>query len=267
MLYLVSTPIGNIADITLRAIDTLRSCDLILCEDTRRTSTLLHHYEIHTPLKSYEQFTEKTKAPWILQMLLEDKNIALVSDAGTPAVNDPGAFLVDLCHKNNILVESIPGASSVIVAYSLLGTIKPFQFLGFFPKKTGEQNEFLEKIQRYDGVCIMFESPHRIKQTLQLLPQNSTVTLFRELTKKFEEKIRGTPEEVLEAILSKDILGEIVLAIEMQAPTQQIDAAQHFAQALVKEHSLSINTAAKIAADVYNVKKQDVYTFLIEKKL
>jgi 16S rRNA (cytidine1402-2'-O)-methyltransferase len=259
VLYLVATPIGNLLDITLRAIEVLQSVDLILCEDTRHSTPLLRHYKIHAPLISYEQFSEKSKLQKILEALESGKKIALISDAGTPAVCDPGALLVKSCIERNLAVESLPGAAAPIVAYSLLGTMKPFQFLGFFPKKLGEQQAAFKQMQSYDGVTLFFESPHRILKTIENIPFKCKITLFRELTKKFEERLQGSREEILALLKNKEHLGELVVALEPDALLSQDEDAFIFAQHLVTKYALPISVAAKIAADQYEVKKQPLY--------
>lgn len=265
MLYLVATPIGNLKDISLRALDTLKSVDLILCEDTRSSAPLLHHYEISTPLSSYEQFSEKSKLQWVLDQLNLGKNIALISDAGTPAVCDPGALLVKSCHEAHIPVTSVPGAAAPLVAYSLMGTMKPFQFLGFFPKKEGEQKTTFEMIFSYNGVSLFFESPHRILKTIEMIPSEAKITVFRELTKKFEQMISGTKEDVLNTLNTLERFGELVVAIEPSSPPSKEQEAVNYALSLMEKHQLQVNTAAKIAADLYPVKKQMIYEKLIKK--
>ncbi|MFZ4673477.1 MAG: 16S rRNA (cytidine(1402)-2'-O)-methyltransferase [Chlamydiia bacterium] len=266
MLYLIPTPIGNLGDITLRAIETLKTVDLILCEDTRHSSPLMRHYEITTPLHSYEQFSEKTKLAWVIEKLKSGAKIALISDAGTPAVNDPGALLVKTCIDEGIFVTSLPGAASPIVAYSMLGTMKPFQFIGFFPKKEGEQKTLFSQIENYPGVTLFFESPHRIVETIGAIPFDCRITLFRELTKKFEERITGSKETVLAELKIRERLGEIVVALEpLEKPPEEKQAIA-FAQELIKKYELSVNTASKIAADLYKVKKQLVYDQLVQDK-
>ncbi|MBU6149064.1 MAG: 16S rRNA (cytidine(1402)-2'-O)-methyltransferase [Verrucomicrobia bacterium] len=264
MLYLVATPIGNLKDISYRAVETLKDVDLILCEDTRHSAPLLRHYEISTPLSSYEQFSEKSKLKRILDLLQAGKKIALISDAGTPAVCDPGALLVKSCHEANIPVTSLPGPAAPITAYSLMGTMKPFQFLGFFPKKEGEQKALFEIMSKYQGVSLFFESPHRIIATVEKIPFEAKITVFRELTKKFEQMITGSKEDILKILNTLERLGEIVVAIEPVALVFQEDEAINFALGLVKNHKIQVNTAAKITAELYPVKKQIIYQKLID---
>ena len=168
MLYLVSTPIGNLSDITHRAIETLKSVDYILCEDTRRSSILLKAHGITTHLKSFHKFSEKREEERVVENLKSGKSIALISDAGTPGIADPGQRLVARCRKEGISVTSLPGPSAPIVALTLSGfSMERFQFLGFLPKKTSERKQLLNSMLFYSGVSIFFESPKRIQATLK----------------------------------------------------------------------------------------------------
>jgi len=190
MLSIVATPIGNLSDITLRALDTLKKADAILCENTKHTKLLLKHYEIETKLLSYHKFNEKKRESQVLKLLDEGKHVALVSDAGTPGINDPGADLVDCCFEKEIAVEVIPGASSLSAALSLAGSNAfPFTFIGFFPRKGGKK--WLER----EEAIVFFESPKRMSKTLEMLGDREVI-VFRELTKKFEERVRGVAQDL-----------------------------------------------------------------------
>ncbi|HSW86020.1 MAG TPA: 16S rRNA (cytidine(1402)-2'-O)-methyltransferase, partial [Rhabdochlamydiaceae bacterium] len=170
MLYLIATPIGNLADISFRAITVLQSCDYILCEDTRTSLHLLQKYEINKPLKSYHQFNESGRAEEILADLKKDLTIALITDAGTPGISDPGEKLASLCRAEGIQVSAIPGPCAAIAALSISGlSSKRFQFLGFLPKKHSENKAVLIDVLHYPGTSICYESPHRITDTLELL--------------------------------------------------------------------------------------------------
>jgi 16S rRNA (cytidine1402-2'-O)-methyltransferase len=205
MLYLVATPIGNLKDITFRAIETLKESDLILAEDTRRSEQLLSHYEITKPLESFHEHNELIKLPAVLAKLKNGAKIALVTDAGTPTISDPGFKLVRECLKEGIKVEPIPGPSAVLTALVASGLpTDSFLFLGYLPKKAGKQTEvldFLEQVwSRRETTIVFFESPHRIKKTLAALAQRfpeRQVVLARELTKAHEEFIRGKISEVV----------------------------------------------------------------------
>ena len=203
-LYLVATPIGNLKDITLRALETLKEVDLVLAEDTRRTRQLLSHYNISKPIESFHEHSEESKIPTVLEKLNAGVEIALVSDAGTPTISDPGFKLVRECLKNNIKVEPIPGPSAILT--SLIASGLPtdsFLFLGYLPKKRGKQDsmlDFLELVWSKRAVTVIFfESPYRIKKTLtdfaRRFPQRELV-VGRELTKVHEEFIRGKVMEV-----------------------------------------------------------------------
>jgi 16S rRNA (cytidine1402-2'-O)-methyltransferase len=204
-LYIVSTPIGNLKDITLRAIEVLRAVDLILAEDTRKTIRLLSHLKIKKPLESFHEHNEKTKIDQILHRLATVTSVALVSDAGTPLISDPGFKLVREAVKRGIKVTPIPGASSILVSLVASGLpTDQFLFLGYLPKKLGKQNEILQFIERVTSArpttIVLFESPFRIKRPLQALADrfpNKETVIAREVTKIHEEFIRGILKEVL----------------------------------------------------------------------
>jgi len=218
MLYIVATPIGNLSDITLRALDTLRSVDYILCEDTRVSRKLLSHYEIRTPLQSLHKFSEAKKCGQVIEDLQCCKEIALISDAGTPLISDPGLKLIREVIHQNLPLTPIPGACSVITGLAASGlSSEPFQFIGFLPRKTNARKNALEGALNYKGTTITFESPHRIHKSLQALYElspSTQIVIGRELTKKFETFLRGSVEEVLQSIEGKVLKGEIVLMIE-----------------------------------------------------
>ncbi|NGX60560.1 MAG: Ribosomal RNA small subunit methyltransferase I [Chlamydiae bacterium] len=217
MLYLIATPIGNLQDITFRALETLKLCDLVLCEDTRRTGILLKHYEIKRKLKSFHKFSEASKENAILEELRDGKTIGLVSDAGTPGISDPGTRLVTACRREGIPVCPIPGPCAAIAALSASGLpTDRFQFFGFLPRKKGKLTRLFEEILAYPGTTICYESPYRLKASLQVLatldPKTPCV-VARELTKKFEEFVAGTAEELATKYAEKHPKGEIVLLI------------------------------------------------------
>ncbi len=201
-LYIVATPIGNLEDITLRALRTLREADVVLCEDTRVTGKLLHHYEIKADMISYHANSKLAKSDKILDLLREGKELALVSDAGTPTISDPGVQLIDLITTQNLEVEVIPvpGASALITALSVSGfSGNQFTFFGFIPHKKGRKTLFVE-MEGNHRISIAYESPHRITKTLEslteLLHDDREVVIGRELTKMFEQVVRGTAMEV-----------------------------------------------------------------------
>lgn len=216
-LYVVSTPIGNLDDITSRALATLKLADLIACEDTRTTQKLCARFEIKTPLVSFFQHSAPTKIDWLTQQLKDGKNAALVSEAGTPCISDPGTILVAAAVKAGVAVVPIPGASGVLAAAAISGfSVDRFAFYGFLPRKHGRL-KILQQMVGEDKTVIFYESPHRIVQTLEeLLPlaKDFHVVICRELTKKFEETIRGLIAEVLTNLRQrKEILGEIVVVM------------------------------------------------------
>ncbi len=217
-LFIVSTPIGNLSDITLRAIETLSKVGVILCEDTRKTGLLLKHHEItKKELVSFYEENEKSKISFVIDRLKQGEDIALVSSAGTPLISDPGFKLVRECVKHEIRVIPIPGASALLACLVVSGlAIDKFMFLGFLPKKQGKKEKLLKKALDSKMTIVFYESPFRILKTLELLKSFHSRTecvIGRELTKKFEEILRGTPEDLLEELSSKKIKGEIVVVV------------------------------------------------------
>lgn len=218
MLYIVATPIGNLADITLRAIETLKSVDIVLCEDTRVTRTLLEHYEIKTPAMSYHQHSTEAKVREIAALLAEGKNLALVTDAGTPGISDPGNLLIQSLVRSSepIVIVPIPGPSAVIAALSISGfPTDKFLFLGFPPHKNKRQKFFLE-VAASEHTVAFYESNHRIKKCLSelqmVLKPDQQVVICRELTKKFESVYRGTIQEIITMNIPEK--GEFVVIIQ-----------------------------------------------------
>jgi 16S rRNA (cytidine1402-2'-O)-methyltransferase len=221
-LYIVATPIGNLEDITLRALRILEEADLILCEDTRQTKKLLDHYDIKTPTLSYHQHSKLKKVNYIAEQLKTGKNLALVSDAGTPGISDPGNKLINLLITNYQLpltIIPIPGPSALAAAASVSGLpTDEFLFLGFLPHKKGRQTLFRE-IAESERAVIFYESVHRILKTLKQLSEikelaSRQITVCRELTKMFETIYRGTIDEVLKNIKPEEVKGEFVILIE-----------------------------------------------------
>jgi len=217
MLYIVATPIGNLKDITFRAIEVLKSVDLIACEDTRHTKILLDHYGIAKPTTSFFQHNRFTKAEYLLGLLKEGKNVALVSDAGTPGILDPGYNLINLAIKNAIELTFIPGPAAFVNALVLSG--KPaheFYFAGFLPNKKISRKNKLQELSGLKCTVICYESSHRILACLQDLTDvfgDRQIVVARELTKKFEEVIRSTPQLILEKLRNSKPRGEFVVII------------------------------------------------------
>lgn len=218
ILYVVSTPIGNLGDITSRALDVLKSVDLIACEDTRTTQKLCAHFQIKTPLVSFFQHSAPTKIDWLTGRLRDGKNVALVSEAGTPCISDPGTVLVSAALAAGINVLSIPGASAILAAAAISGfPVDQFAFYGFLPRKHGRE-KIMQQMIGEDKTVIFYESPYRIVKTLEeltVLSEKSEIVVCRELTKKFEETIRGSVAKVLSNLKQrKKILGEIVVIMQ-----------------------------------------------------
>ncbi len=217
-LYLVPTPIGNLEDITLRAINVLKSVDLILAEDTRTSKFLLKHYEIDKPLLSHHKFNEHKTAENIANRIKAGETVALISDAGTPGISDPGFFLAKYCIENQIEVESLPGATAFVPALVNSGLPSDrFCFEGFLPQKKGRQSRLNELSEEY-RTMIFYESPHRLVKTLQqfadLFGEERKASVSREITKLHEENARGTLAELIHHFLSKTVKGEIVIVVE-----------------------------------------------------
>jgi len=215
-LYIVSTPIGNLKDITIRAIETLHEVDFILCEDTRVTSILLKQYNITKQLISFNAISEVKKIPAIIERLEKGQSYALVSDSGTPAISDPGIRLISETIKNGINVISIPGATAVIAALTVSGLpTDTFVFEGFLPQKKGRQKK-LKELTTEERTIVLYESSHRIEKLIAELSEylpNRYVVVCRELTKKFEEYWRGYPAELKKNLLTNTIKGEFVVVI------------------------------------------------------
>jgi len=217
MLYIVATPIGNLKDITLRAIEILKSVDLIACEDTRRTKILLDHYGIKTPTTSYFQHNRFIKGEYILKLLRQGKNVALVSDAGMPGILDPGYNLINAAIKNNIAITVIPGAAAFVNALVLSGRpTHEFMFVGFLPTRSGARRNRLKELAQLNCTVVFYESCHRILATLEDIQQvfgERQIVVARELTKKFEEIKRANPKDILGSLCKKKPRGEYVVVI------------------------------------------------------
>lgn len=215
-LYIVSTPIGNLEDISSRAIETLQNSDLILCEDTRTSSVLLSHYQVKKPLESYHSHNENEKINSIIQKLKTGKNISLISDSGTPGISDPGSKLIKACIDEGITISPIPGPSALMTALVVSGfEIKSFYFEGFIPQKKGRQTKLKEICLRKE-MTVFYESPFRIKKLINELVElspNREIALCRELTKKFEEVIRGRVIDIKKKIESIKLKGEFTVVI------------------------------------------------------
>ena len=221
MLYIVSTPIGNLKDITLRAIETLKSVDFIACEDTRKTLILLNHYQIKKPLISYYSYNQIRRGEEILKLLTQGKSVALVSDSGTPGISDPGAQLIRRAIENNIPLTHIPGPTALIAALSLSGLpTHKFAFEGFLPKKKGPRKKRLILLSKDDRTIILYESPYRIKVLLSEILEimgDRDIAVARELTKKFEEIRRGRVSELIKYFEKTRPRGEFIVVVSGSA--------------------------------------------------
>jgi len=216
-LYLVATPIGNLEDITLRALRVLRECDVVAAEDTRRTGQLLRHFEITKPLISYFAFNESRRSEEIIERLRRGEKVALATDAGTPGISDPGERVVRAAIAAGFRVESIPGACALVAALTASGLpTDEFHFIGFLPHKSGQRRNELTRLSQLPGTLVLYESPYRIEKLLgelgEVMPDRMVV-LARELTKKFEEFLRGQPANLLERARQRPLKGEFVVMI------------------------------------------------------
>ena len=262
ILYIVSTPIGNLKDITFRAIDILNGVDAILCEDTRTSGVLLNHYQIKKPLISYHEFNKLDQENRILNLLIEGKNLALISDAGTPGISDPGFEIIQKVIEKGYFVVSIPGPSAILAALVSSGLIiQPFTFLGFLPRKQSEMKDLLKGYVKRKETLVVYESPMRIAKTLEILFQvlgNRKIALSRELTKTFETIIRTTLEDSL--AMEHNTKGEYVIIIEGDHVIQT-----EFDETIenhVKRYLLQGNTekdSMKLVAKDRNISKSEVY--------
>jgi 16S rRNA (cytidine1402-2'-O)-methyltransferase len=216
-LYLVATPIGNLEDMTLRAIRTLKECDVVAAEDTRRTGQLLRHFGISKPMLSYFKFNEARRSEEILERLRRGEKVALVTDAGSPGISDPGERVVRAARAAGLRVESVPGPCALIAALSASGLpADEFHYIGFLPHKSGPRLRRLEALKETAGTSVLYESPYRIAKLLGELKAvfpGRTVVLARELTKKFEEFLSGTPEQLLAVVEKRALKGEFVVLV------------------------------------------------------
>lgn len=274
-LYLCATPIGNLRDMTPRVVDTLREVDMIAAEDTRNSIKLLNHFEIKTPMTSYHEYNKVEKAEQIISWIQAGKNIALITDAGTPAISDPGEVLVDRCLKAGIPVTSLPGCCACITALTLSGLpTRRFCFEGFLPADKKEKRFILEELQKETRTIILYEAPHHLKRTLAELYEvlgERRITLCRELTKRFETVFPTTLEGALGYYEENEPKGEYVLVIEGMDPKRVKQDAQREWEKLTIEEHMKIyeeqgierkEAMKKVAAD-RGISKRDVYQALL----
>lgn len=273
VLYIVATPIGHLDDVSVRARVILQEVDCIACEDTRHSRRLLQHYGIETPLLALHQHNERGASELLLVRLLAGESVALVSDAGTPLVSDPGAILVGLAHESGVRVVPIPGASSVMAALSASGlSANQFMFAGFIPAKSGERLAFLRDFSQLSCTCVFFEAPHRVQATFAamqaVLDGDRVLVVARELTKQFEEIVRLTVGEALQWLQGSDYRerGEFVLLLE---GVSQVQAKAHHWQKMaldLQAVGVGAKAVSNLVSEYCGVKKKVVYQFLIAMK-
>lgn len=275
-LYVVPTPIGNLRDITLRALEVLEAADLVAAEDTRQSLKLLNHFNIKKPLISYHKFNEQNKSGSIIDLLREGKDIALVSDAGTPGISDPGSVIIKKCIEEQIDFIVLPGATAVTTAlvYSGLDTDR-FMFLGFFPRETKDRKKLMGEIRDRRETLIMYEAPHRLLDALTYLGEalgDREMAVCRELTKLHEEIFRGTIREAAEHFGSKQIKGEIVLVIRGKSEEEIFQEKKSgWENMSVQEHIISYmnqgfskKESVKLVSADRGVPKSEIYKFSTE---
>ncbi len=273
-LYLCATPIGNLGDMTPRVTETLRSVDLIAAEDTRNSIKLLNHFDIHTPMTSYHEYNKVEKAKMLVGRLLEGQNIALVTDAGTPAISDPGEVLVRMCHESGVAVTSLPGAAACITALTLSGlSTRRFCFEGFLPSDKKEKKQILQELSGESRTMILYEAPHHLVRTLEELygaVGQRKITLCRELTKKFETVVPTTLEDAIAYYREEEPRGEYVLVLEGKsfAKKRQEEIAS-WEDMSIEEHmayyegcGMDSKSAMKQVARDRGVGKRDIYAYL-----
>lgn len=274
-LYLCATPIGNLEDITFRVLRTLKEVDLIAAEDTRNSIKLLNHFEIKTPMTSYHEFNKIDKAYQLVGKLKEGKNIALITDAGTPGISDPGEDIVRICYEQGVPVTSLPGAAACITALTMSGrSTRRFAFEAFLPKDKKERAAVLEELKDETRTIIIYEAPHHLVKTVTELMNtigDRELTLCRELTKKHEEKMQTTFSQVLEYYKENDPRGEYVMIIcgrsrqemekEQQESWEAMSVEDHMAH--YESQGIDRKEAMKLVAKDRGVSKRDIYQALL----
>lgn len=275
-LYLCATPIGNLEDITYRVVRTLNEVDLIGAEDTRNSIKLLNHFDIKTPMTSYHEFNKYDKAKQLVEMMKEGKNIAIITDAGTPGISDPGEEVVRQCFEAGIQVTSLPGPAACITALTMSGQkTRRFCFEAFLPKDKKEKVAVLEELKNETRTIIIYEAPHRLARTLKELREtlgNRQLTLCRELTKKYEEADKTTIDQAIEKYNEKEPRGEYVLVIEGKSQEEiQEENKQKWESMTIEEHmeyyisqGNDKKSAMKLVAKDREVSKRDIYNQLIK---
>ena len=275
-LFLCATPIGNLGDMTPRVRETLESVDIIAAEDTRNSIKLLNHFEIKTPMTSYHEYNKVEKAKYLVEQMLQGKNIALITDAGTPAISDPGEVLVAMCHEAGVTVTSLPGPAACITALTLSGlSTRRFCFEGFLPADKKEKKDILDDLKKESRTIILYEAPHHLVRTLSELYETlgqRKVTLCRELTKRFETVLPTTLEDALKMYESEEPRGEYVLVLEgkslgefkkeQEMNWQSISIEEHME--VYEKQGIEHKEAMKLVAKDRGIAKRDVYQYLLK---
>ena len=276
-LFLCATPIGNLGDMTPRVVETLQAVELIAAEDTRNSIKLLNHFGIHTSMTSYHEYNKVEKAKYLIEQLQAGKDVALITDAGTPAISDPGEVLVQMCQEAGITVTSLPGAAACITALTLSGlSTRRFCFEGFLPADKKEKKDILENLKNESRTIVLYEAPHHLTRTLDELYEalgDRRMTLCRELTKKFEEVIPTTIYDARVIFENKEPRGEYVLVIEGRSLSelkqekalewQNISIEEHMKH--YEEQGFDNKESMKKVAKDRGISKREVYQYMIEK--
>lgn len=278
-LYLCATPIGNLEDITFRVVRTLREVDLIAAEDTRNSIKLLNHFEIKTPMTSYHEFNKIEKAYQLVEKLREGKNIALITDAGTPGISDPGEDLVRICYEEGIEVTSLPGPAACITALTMSGLqTRRFAFEAFLPREKKERALILQQLENETRTMIVYEAPHHLVKTLEeltgVLGSDRKLTICRELTKRYEEKVQMTLGESLQYYRENDPRGEYVLVLQGKSFGEIAEEEKKNWESMTLEEHMQIyesrgidrKEAMKLVAKDRGISKRDVYQELMRKE-
>lgn len=275
ILYLCATPIGNLEDMTFRAVRILKEADLIAAEDTRNSIKLLNHFDIHTPMTSYHEYNKIEKGKKLVERLLDGDDIALITDAGTPGISDPGEELVKMCYEAGITVTSVPGAAACITALTMSGlSTRRFAFEAFLPSDKKERQAVLSELVNETRTIIVYEAPHRLVRTLEELQEtlgDRRITVCRELTKKHETAFLTTLKEAVSYYSEKEPKGECVLVIEgrsraqmkaeEQARWEEMELPEHMAY--YEDQGISHKEAMKLVAKDRGIGKRDVYKMLL----
>lgn len=277
-LFLCATPIGNLGDMTPRVVETLQAVDLIAAEDTRNSIKLLNHFGIHTSMTSYHEYNKVEKARYLIEQMNEGRDVALITDAGTPAISDPGEVLVRMCHEAGITVTSLPGAAACITALTLSGLrTRRFCFEGFLPADKRERKDILEDLKTESRTIILYEAPHHLKKTLDALYEalgNRKITLCRELTKKFEEVMPTTIYDACVIFQDREPKGEYVLVVEGKSlDALKEERKQEWQSVSIEEHmelyesqGMARKEAMKRVAKDRGVSKSEIYNVCLKNK-